>query len=563
MMSEALELPPRVAYFSMEIAVDAAIPSYSGGLGVLAGDMMRSAADLAVPLIGVTLVSRRGYFRQEILDNAQIEHPEPWEPERFAQRVAAKVLLRIDSRDVWVGAWRYTVKTHCSSGLSVPVLLLDTDLPENQADDRALTHVLYGGDDSYRLRQEMVLGIGGVRMLAALGVPVKKYHLNEGHAAFLTLELMRVAAASAPSLTEQEVRAFVQDQCVFTTHTPVPAGHDQYPYSMALPQLRGLAEERLLRTLAGAERLNMTRLALSLSGWVNGVAQRHAETSRAMFPGYQVHAISNGVHPWTWASDAHRQLFGKHVPHWCHEPELLMQASSIPLAEIAAAHAATKQALLARVSACPGGAEFRSERLTLGFARRMTAYKRPHLLFTDIDRLRRIGRSHPIQVVLAGKAHPNDLEGKRQIERLHGFAKELAGEVPVVFLPDYRVDLARSLVAGVDVWLNTPQRPLEASGTSGMKAALNGVPSLSVLDGWWLEGCVEGVTGWAIGDDGPDDSIADARSLYAKLEEQVLPRFYDRPAEWNEMMRRTIAQNGSLFNSHRMVRRYVLEAYSR
>lgn len=562
-MNEVLDLLPRVAYFSMEIAIDPAIPTYSGGLGVLAGDMMRSAADLAVPLIGVTLVSRRGYFRQEIVNGVQVERAEPWEPQRFAEPVAARVLLHMDGRDLWIAAWRYTVASHCGSGRPVPVLLLDTDLPENHADDRALTHFLYGGDDSYRLRQEIVLGIAGVRMLEALGVQVKKYHLNEGHAAFLTLELLRVAAATTPALAEQDAIAIVQGQCVFTTHTPVPAGHDQYGYSMALRHLQGIVEERLLRTLAGTERLNMTRLALSLSGWVNGVAQRHADTSRTMFPGYEVHAISNGVHPWTWASDAHRQLFGRHIPHWCHEPELLMQASSIPLAEIVAAHAADRQALLARISGCPGALELQPERFTLGFARRMTGYKRPQLLFTDIDRLRQIGKRYPIQVVLAGKAHPKDLEGKRHIEQLHRIAKDLAGEIPVVFLPDYRVALARALVAGVDVWLNTPQRPLEASGTSGMKAALNGVPSLSVLDGWWLEGCVEGVTGWAVGDDGPDDSSADALSLYRKLEEQVLPLFYERPAEWNEMMRRTIAQNGSFFNSQRMVRRYVLEAYSR
>jgi len=557
-MNVPFALLPRVAYFSMEIALHSAIPTYSGGLGVLAGDMMRSAADLGVSLIGVTLVSRHGYFRQELVGGAQVEWPEPWEPEQFAEPLAAKVRVHINGRDVWIGGWRHTVTSHCSSGRPVPVLLLDTDLPENHADDRELTHFLYGGDDSYRLRQEMVLGIGGVRMLAALGVPVTKYHLNEGHAAFLTLELLRLATAAA----SVDAQAEVQSRCVFTTHTPVPAGHDQFAYPMALRFLAGIVDEGLLRRLAGAERLNMTRLALSLSGWVNGVAQRHAETSRVLFPGYQVHAISNGVHPWTWASDAHRQLFARHVPHWCHEPELLMQAASIPRDEIAAAHAAAKQALLRRAAMHPGRAQLAADRFTLGFARRMTAYKRPDLLFTDLERLRSIGRRYPIQVVLAGKAHPHDLEGKRQIERLHAFAQELAADVPVVFLPDYGIDLARVLVGGVDLWLNTPQRPLEASGTSGMKAALNGVPSLSVLDGWWLEGCAEGVTGWAIGADGPDDGPADALSLYGKLEEQVLPLFYELPAEWTEVMRRTIAQNGSFFNSHRMLRRYVVEAYS-
>lgn len=560
-MNDAFDALPRVAYFSMEIAIDAAIPTYSGGLGVLAGDMMRSAADLALPMIGVTLASRRGYFSQELVAGAQVERPQAWEPERFAERVPAKVAVHIDGREVWVGAWHFSVGSHCSSGRPVPVLLLDTELPENHPDDRTLTHFLYGGDDGYRLRQEMVLGVGGVRLLAALGVRVLKYHLNEGHAAFLTLELLRLAQAAAPSAAGP--LADVQAQCVFTTHTPVPAGHDQYAYGMALGLLAGLADEALLRRLAGQERLNMTRLALNLSGWVNGVAQRHAETSRTMFPGYDVHAISNGVHPWTWASDAHRLLFARHVPQWCHEPELLVRAGAIPLAEIGAAHAAGKQALLARIASCPGAERLAPARFTIGYARRMTAYKRPHLLFSDLERLRRIARRHPVQVILAGKAHPRDLEGKRQVERLHAFARELAPDIPVVFVPGYDMALGRLMVAGVDVWLNTPQRPLEASGTSGMKAALNGVPSLSVLDGWWLEGCVEGVTGWAVGHDGPDDGEADAESLYQKLEARVLPLFHDHPAEWNEVMRRTIAQNGSFFNSHRMVRRYMLEAYAR
>ncbi|MFC5499356.1 alpha-glucan family phosphorylase [Caenimonas terrae] len=562
-MNDAADRLPRVAYFSMEIALDPAVPTYSGGLGVLAGDMLQSAADLAVALIGVTLVSRQGYFRQEIAGGMQVERPEPWEPARFAEPVAAKVPLDMGGRRVWVGAWRYLVTSRSDGAPPVPVLLLDTDLPENAPEDRRLTDFLYGGDERYRLRQEMVLGIAGVRMLAALGVQVTRYHLNEGHAALLALELLRMRCAAAQSPAAPEALAAVRRQCVFTTHTPVPAGHDQFAYPLALAELGSMVQEPLLRTLAGDERLNMTRLALSLSGWVNGVAQRHAETASGMFPGYTVHAIGNGVHPWTWASDAHRLLYARHVPHWCHEPERLMMANRIALPEIAAAHAAAKRLLLERAAEFPGGAALRPERCTLGFARRMTAYKRPELLFADLERLRRIAGRYPLQVLLAGKAHPHDLEGKREIERLLGFAQQLGAELPVVFLPGYGLELARLMVAGVDVWLNTPQRPLEASGTSGMKAALNGVPSLSVLDGWWIEGCAEGVTGWAVGGQGPEDSGADALSLYSKLEEQVLPLFYQRPAQWTELTRSTIAHNGSFFNSHRMVRRYVLEAYAR
>jgi len=561
MEQQDLTLLPRVAYFSMEMALDPAMATYSGGLGVLAGDVMRSAADLALPLIGVTLASRLGYFHQQIVHGRQVENSAAWDPSQFAQRLPAKVPVRIGEREVWVGGWQHMVTSHCPESREVPVLLLDTDLPENDEEDRALTNQLYGGDDRYRLRQEIVLGVGGVRMLTALGVQVQKYHLNEGHAAFLTLELLRLQAEAGAAM--DEAIAAVEAHCVFTTHTPVPAGHDQFDYPLAVAELGALVEETSLRLLAGEERLNMTLLALNLSGWVNGVAQRHAEVSRTLFPGYEVHAITNGVHPWTWASDAHRELFDRYVPHWAKEPELLIHADRIPLEELAAAHRSAKAALLAYCAQSDPRETLAQERFTIGFARRMTAYKRPGLLFSDLARLKKIAARFPMQLVLAGKAHPRDMEGKKHIESLHLWAKQLEDVMPVVFLPDYDMVEARVLVAGVDVWLNTPQRPLEASGTSGMKAALNGVPSLSVLDGWWLEGCAEGITGWAIGPDGPHDSELDAASLYDKLEHAVLPLFHDRHEDWLRVARSCITRNGSFFNSHRMVRRYVLEAYSR
>jgi starch phosphorylase len=552
---------PRIAYFSMEIALEEGIPTYSGGLGVLAGDMMRSAADLGVPLVGVTLASRAGYFRQEIADGRQVERLEPWDPSERALRLPCKVLVRIGEHEVWVAAWQYDVRTHCSEFQPVPVILLDTDLPENRAEDRELTRYLYGGDASYRLRQEIVLGVGGVRMLEALGLRVQKYHLNEGHSALLTLELLReLGAAAAHGGPLQEAVAQVRRLCVFTTHTPVEAGHDQYPYALAEQWLAGLVQARVLQALGGPERLNLTRLALSLCGWVNGVAQRHAETSRVLFPGYDVHAITNGVHAMSWTAGAMRALFDRHIPQWVHEPELLVRVLSIADAEVAAAHAQAKQDLLQSLSGVPGGAQLDAARFTIGFARRMTDYKRPGLLFSDLARLREIARRHPFQVIVSGKAHPHDEAGKRHIARLHEWAKQLAGEVPVVFLPDYRLQVARRVVAGVDLWLNTPQPPLEASGTSGMKAALNGVPSLSVLDGWWLEGCDEGVTGWAIGGDG-DDTDRHAASLYEKLEHTILPAFTTGGAAWTFIMKSAIARNGSYFNSHRMLRRYVSEAY--
>jgi len=554
---------PRVAYFSMEIALRGEIPTYGGGLGMLAGDTMRSAADLDLAMVGVTLVSRAGYFRQRIVDGHQVEEPDWWQPEDWAQRLAAKTALRIDGRDVWVGGWLYVVEGHM--GGAVPVILLDTDLAENQPDDRSITHYLYGGDEPYRFKQELVLGIGGMRILGALGFDIRKYHLNEGHAALLTLELLRRLAPTAEAAGTGGPRydvPGVRRRCVFTTHTPVEAGHDQFSYALAERFLGGLVDSGELRTLAGQDRLNMTRLALNLSEYVNGVAKRHAEVSRSMFPGYRVHAVTNGVHPWTWTSHSFRGLYDARLPRWCHEPELLVRADRFPDDEVWQAHTAAKRALIDRIEAL-GGPPLDPALPLLGFARRMTAYKRPDLLFSDLDRLKAIARRWPFQIVLAGKAHPHDESGKRLIERLHELARELAGAVPVVFLPNYSFDLARILVAGVDVWTNTPQRPLEASGTSGMKAAFNGVPSLSVPDGWWLEGCIEGVTGWSIGGASDGDNARDASALYDQLERKVLPLYYEDRAGWIAIMKGAISRNASFFNTHRMMRRYAVEAYLR
>ena len=556
-------LEPRVAYFSMEIALEDRIPTYSGGLGVLAGDTMRSAADLGMPMVAVTLASRAGYFRQRMVDGRQIEEPEHWEPEQHARRLSAKVAITMEARELWVGGWLYVVEGR--PGAPIPVILLDTDLPENHRDDRRITDTLYGGDAALRLRQEMVLGIAGVRMLAALGFQIRKYHLNEGHAALLTVELLRRFAHTPVQAGTQSIHhdiAAVRRCCVFTTHTPVEAGHDQFDYELAGRLLGDAVDFGELRTLAGQDRLNMTRLALNLSEYVNGVAQRHAEVSRRMFPGYEVHAVTNGVHPWTWTSDAFRALFDRRLPHWCHEPELLSRADRIDDGEIWQAHVEGKRDLLQEIHELTGKTLDPSLPL-IGFARRMTAYKRADLIFSDLERLAAVASRRPFQLVLAGKAHPHDDGGKRLIAQVHDWARQLEGRVPVVFLPDYGMSLARALVSGVDVWLNTPQRPLEASGTSGMKAALNGVPSVSVLDGWWLEGWIEGVTGWAIGSDAESDNARDAAHLYDVLETKILPLWHEDRAGWIAVMKGAISRNGAYFQSHRMMRRYATEAYLR
>jgi len=553
---------PRIAYFSMEIALANDIPTYSGGLGVLAGDTIRTAADVELPMVAVTLVSRRGYFRQELSpEGDQIEHPDPWEPEANLKLLRAMVAVPMNGRDVWVRAWMYVHESHLTG--RIPVILLDTDLASNDPGDRELTHYLYGGDQAYRLRQEVVLGIGGLRMLQALELEVIHYHMNEGHSALLAWELLRRYAYPAEDLRPGESPydfPRVRSMCTFTTHTPVEAGQDKFPYSLVEDTLDGLADLPVLRSLAGQDNLNMTRLALNLSEYINGVAKRHAEVSARMFPGYQVRAITNGVHPHTWTAAPFARLYDRHLVGWAHQPELLRRAVFLPDEEVRAAHREAKAALIERVQT-QTGVTLDPERPIVGFARRMTAYKRPDLLFHDLQRLRSIASNQPFQLVLAGKAHPRDEAGKRLIRELHDHMAELADVLPMAFLPNYDMDCALALVSGVDVWLNTPLRPLEASGTSGMKAAFNGVPSLSVLDGWWVEGWIEGVTGWAVGDSTEASNGNDAEDLYRQLEEAVLPCYYDHPEEWTAIMKNAVGLNASFFNTHRMMGRYATEAY--
>ena len=562
--TETYTREPRIAYFSMEIALDPAIPTYSGGLGVLAGDTMRSAVNLHLPMVGVTLVSRQGYFRQEIGPGGrQIEHPDPWQPEQHAHRVSAGVAVPIEGREVWISAWIYVLKG--AGGAELPILFLDTDLPINNEEDRQITDRLYGGDLAYRLKQEIVLGIGGVRILQALGFNIRKYHMNEGHSALLSLELMQRFAYAPEDVRPSEPTCDlprVRELCVFTTHTPVDAGHDKFPYDLVEKVLGDYTDMELLKTLAGHDVLNMTRLALNLSEYVNGVAERHAEVSQRMFPGYRVQSITNGVHAMTWTGAHFEALFDHHIPAWRHEPQLLVRADRIPDDAIWQAHEQQKTGLIDFIRDRTGQVLDPGLPI-LGFARRMTEYKRPELLFHDMKRLRDIAARYPFQVVFAGKAHPQDKPGKWMIERLHTVISQLKGVIPIAFLPGYDMDVARRITAGVDIWLNTPLKPLEASGTSGMKAAFNGIPSLSVLDGWWIEGCIEGVTGWAIGESSEISDSRDHTMLYEKLEGTVLPMYRNDRAGWIAVMKGAISKNASYFNSHRMMRRYVTDAYIR
>jgi starch phosphorylase len=555
----------KVAYFSMEIALEPEIPSYSGGLGVLAGDTLRSAADLGVPVVGVTLVHRKGYFRQR-LDAAgnQVEEDALWNPEQALEDAGVRTRIEIEGREVLFRAWKHTIRG--ISGHEVPVYLLDSDLTENSTWDRGITDHLYGGDAHYRLCQEAALGMGGVRILRGLGYrEIASYHMNEGHAALLSLALLeeRLGKSDLSAATQGDLEA-IRSQCIFTTHTPVPAGHDQFSRAL-MQQVLGAERTRVLEVThcCPEATLNMTYLALKFSRYINGVAMHHGEVSQGMFPLYPIRAITNGVHALTWTAPAFRELYDRHIPEWRRDNLYLRYVRGISLDEICQAHRSAKSELLAEIRTRTG-IEMSEAAFTIGFARRAATYKRPELLLVDGNRLRRMAKEHGVlQVVFGGKAHPQDSAGKELIRRVIAAAGELRDAVRFVYVPDYNMKWAKLITSGVDLWLNTPQKPQEASGTSGMKAALNGVPSLSVLEGWWIEGHAEGATGWAIGTDGDlaQDPAAEAASLYDKLEDTILTTFYGRPSRFAEIMRSTIAINGSFFNSQRMVSQYVANAY--
>ncbi len=551
----------QVAYFSMEIAIHPSMPTYSGGLGVLAGDTLRSAADLGVPLVAITLLHRKGYFQQHLdRTGVQSEEVQPWNPVDFCTEETARVTVAIEGRTVTVRAWRYDMEGRF--GHVVPIYLLDTDLEENSGWDRGLTDHLYGGDTNYRLQQEIVLGMGGARMTSALGLRVNVFHMNEGHAALLTLALLESQMGGGPQgeATDSDV-ALVRRKCVFTTHTPVPAGHDRFSTEQAIRILGADRTGRLERL--GCFRdglLNMTLLALRFSRHANGVAMQHGKVSRAMFPEFAIDTITNGVHAPTWMSEPVQKLLDEKIPEWRRDNLVLRSAIDLPEQAMLAAHARAKEALLAEVGTRTG-LVLSPEVLTLGFARRVATYKRATLLFSDPERLREIAaKAGGLQILYAGKAHPQDEPGKALIQQVVAEAARVLGsDLRIVYLENYAWDLGALLTAGVDVWVNTPKRPYEASGTSGMKAAMNGVPSLSILDGWWIEGCIEGVTGWAI-EDGADDA-EEAHSLYTKLETAVVPLYRDDQEKWARLMRTTLAFNGSYFNTNRMVKQYVRNSY--
>jgi starch phosphorylase len=599
-----------IAYFSFEFGLHNSLPIYSGGLGILSGDHSKEASDLGLPFIGIGFMYPQGYFRQRLPSHGWQEavyqqiniNSTPVHPLTDEHGNEYKISVTMGGRPVYARIWHVRVGRN-------PLYLLDTDVDENDPWDRELSARLYSGDSETRIRQEIMLGIGGVRALRALGISPQAWHMNEGHSAFLILELTREYVAQGMNFIEASDK--VRRQSIFTTHTPVPAGHDAFSFHLIDKYFQGFWDEIGINRehfLSLGEHqepwgiaFNMTVLALKQAGLLNGVSKLHGAVSRDMWQGVwpdkpvdevPIIAITNGVHVPTWISTELSHIFDKYVgPEWRDSqdsPSLWERLSAVPDDEMWSVHLELKRKMhgylrqLVRqrwvngatdpTQVMTGGSLLDPEALTIGFARRFATYKRATLIFRDLERLQRIllDSHRPVQIIFAGKAHPADEPGKSLIQHIYNLAKhnQLGGRV--AFIEDYDMHMARYLTQGVDLWLNTPRRPREASGTSGMKAAINGVPNFSILDGWWAEG-YKGANGWSIGDerefnnqDEQDDF--DANSIYQQLEDEIVPLYYSRdrdgvPRGWVDIMKQSIRTTMPHFGTTRMLKEYTTELY--
>ncbi len=538
-----------VGYFTAEIGIWSELHTYSGGLGVLAGDHVKSAADAGIDLIGVTLLYREGYGRQHIDDSGnQTETFAAIDPADHLIDTGMDLTLPLDGETLYSKVWK--VEVVGVNGHVVPVYFLDTHHQNNSEYHKRLGARLYGGNDDVRIRQEYLLGVGGVRLLNKLGKNFSGLHLNEGHCTFALLELLK------QGWTREELRTKI----LFTTHTPVPAGHDRFEWNDVNEVLGSLMPKdaiELVKSVGDPEngaRCSMSHLAVALTEQVNAVSNLNAEVASKMFDNYHIHPLTNGVHHITWTSPTMAELYNKNMPGWKQDPTQLSYAGKLSDEDLLEARRKNRKIFreLVKVST---GVQLEEDRLTIGFARRFATYKRANLVFHDLEKLRQIGAGK-IQFVFSGKAHPRDEGGKQLIRDIYESAKHLEEEIPVAFLENYDMETGLAITSGVDIWLNNPVRPMEASGTSGMKAAMNGVPNCSILDGWWPEGCQHGVNGWAIGgseDDRDDDR--DANNIYSVLENDVLPTWEKGGEIWATIMRSSIATSAR-FTGARMISEY-------
>ena len=540
----------KIAYFSAEIGISSSLPTYSGGLGVLAGDHIKAAGDLGLDMCAITLLYREGYFKQRIDgEGIQTETYPRFDPHPLLKKLDVKFTLRLRDRDVWIQAYQFDYLGN--EGKIIPIYFLDTDFKDNFPDDRNLSLRLYSGDKDHRILQEAILGFGGIKLLTKIGYDsIETYHMNEGHCSFLTLALLKKFNGD-----ERKVRSV----CHFTTHTPVDAGHDHFSIDRCRKLLHGLLPDGLkLPQWVQNNRLHMTELGLYFSRSANGVSKLHGEVARDQFPDFSIDHITNGIYHPYWLGKSFQDLFDLKIPGWRLKPSLLLNLDSISDDALNTAHLSHKNFLLSYANSQTQKA-LSEEVLTIGFARRAAEYKRARLIFSDTERLIKLGKNK-LQIIFAGKAHPKDDTGKDIIRKVVENANNLTGSVKIIFLENYNMWLGRLITSGVDVWLNTPLRPNEASGTSGMKAALNGIPNLSILDGWWAEGCKHNKNGWGIGSPEICDDKSDADSLYQLLEDEVIPTFYNNNKGWVQIMRSSI-ETSINFTAHRMIQEYQQKFY--
>lgn len=537
---------PLVAYISMEIALENKIKTYAGGLGVLAGDILRSAVDLGFPIAGVTLFNRDGYFKQAINEKGEQKALPDKSNFLLLKKMPQTVTVYIGEEKIIVGAWRYLIKSE--SGFFSPVYFLDTDLPGNSKANRDLSGNLYGGNEEYRLKQEIILGRGAIKMLEAVGhKKIKKVHLNEGHGALAAVELF----LRSKQRTDKDKLKEVRSRCIFTTHTPIPKAQDIFslPYLLSFqPDFPGYLPG-LIRNNA----INLTSTGLFFSGYKNAVSKAHCRTARRIYKDRSIRSITNGVDSIFWTAPEFATLYDKHIPGWRKDNSLLEKAAMIAPVEAWTAHQLAKKRLIDYLNK-KQDIELDRDVFTVVFARRFAVYKRPEFIFKDLGRLLQINKNRRLQLIYAGKAHPNDMEGRELIKKVSLFSKGLSQSVRLVFLEDYDLEKAKLLVAGADLWLSNPLPPNEASGTSGMKAAHNGIPQISTLDGWWGEGYKKRKTGWLIKEKKNGD-------VYDLLEKEILPLYYETPEKWWKLMISTISLNASRFNSQRTLKEYMKKAY--
>jgi len=539
-----------VAYFSAEIGISVSLPTYSGGLGVLAGDHLKAAGDIGIKICGISLLYREGYFKQHINENGfQTETYPRFDPAPLLKKVniSFSIILRKRKVKIQVYQFDYVAK----NGHIVPIFFLDTDTEVNNIQDRYITNRLYSGDEDHRILQEAILGFGGLGLLENLNQSnISTYHMNEGHCSFLVLGLLHQFKGNVEK---------VKSLCHFTTHTPVPAGHDIFPFKRVKNILDDYIPDDLeLPSIKKNGRLHMTELGLSFSRSANGVSRLHGDVAQNQFTWAEIGYITNGVHHSYWMGTDLKNLFDKYLRGWREDPTQLLKVDTIPNNELFEAHQIRKKYLLGFANSQLGQA-LDVKTFTVGFARRAATYKRAQLLFYNMDKFLQIGHGK-IQVVFSGKAHPKDQGGKEIIQDIVSKAGSVSDSVKIVFLENYNMWLGRLITSGVDLWLNTPLRPNEASGTSGMKATLNGVPNFSVLDGWWEEGCQDGINGWAIGDPNQPDDSKDAEHLYYLIENQVIPMYYDHREKWIYMMKQAI-KTGVDFTAFRMLNEYKNNYY--